>query len=208
MMTETACLLEPQVAKVLISKDIGAAPARAWQLGKNGVVFRSRHLLTHAGWRFSMARERPVQLTHLARLVESGRKLTFDYALGAAIAAVLPLPNLLWLRALVVAFLHYQLVRGIGKLWAFDQGKRVLDGFKILLCAPKALLFALLIGFIMIVLGIFLSWFEVLALGAVAFAYFWNFGNRLQHVYLNRFVQHSRVAATTGPSVQEHHDET
>jgi hypothetical protein len=154
-----------------------------------------------------MAIDRPTQISHFTQLIESDRQLIVDYALGAAIIALLPLSQLWWVRLLGLGFLHYKLLRGVGKLWAFDQRNRIWSCAKILLCVPRAAFFAGLVWLGLTALGAFLHWVGVLAPGGVAFAYFWSLGHSLEHFYINRFSRFPRGLAVASPlispSIQE-----
>lgn len=115
------------------------------------------------------------------------RNLILDYALGAAIVTLLPLPFPLMgvLKLVVLVFLNVKLVRDVGRLWGFPKGIR---------------LFAIIgnvLGFLGAIAIAFLAWGTVVALSAIAsllsvlapatavFSYFWSIGQTTNHFYLS-----------------------
>jgi hypothetical protein len=154
-----------------------------------------------------MVKARPKQIRHFMRLIERSHSLTLDYALGASIIALLPFPKLFWLKVFIFLFMHYQLMRQMGKLWVFDRNQLFLGWMKLLFCLLKAFVFSFAIWLGMIILGIFLPWFGTLALGGYAFAYFWNLGSNLQHFYMNRFYRVSRRLFVANPMTLRSQDE-
>lgn len=69
------------------------------------------------------------QSSHLNAKV---RNLILDYALGAAIVALLLIPGIEWLKAIALVVLNLFLVIGIARLWNFQKGGDLLARIGIL----------------------------------------------------------------------------
>lgn len=81
------------------------------------------------------------------------RSLIFDYAIGAAIIGLIPIPHLLIFKLLGVAALILKMLRDIGSHWGFPKG---VDGFAIL---------GNLFGFVGALAIAFMAWLTVFGLG-------------------------------------------
>jgi hypothetical protein len=117
-------------------------------------------------------------------LNRQARGLIFDFALGSAIAVLLPIPYTLWLKPIVLAVLLVLLVKGMMRLWQGHQPD-VIAKLWLLLGLAGAVLLGGLAGLGGIVLGSAVPWLAGLAPGFAVFAFFWGVGQALNHYYLS-----------------------
>ncbi|MBD1856554.1 MULTISPECIES: hypothetical protein [Leptolyngbya] len=127
-------------------------------------------------------------MEHPARVNVKVRDLILDYALGASIVALLPVPNIDLLKAITLIVLNLFLIMGIARLWHFQKGGDLLARMGILFGIAGAILSA---GFAWLGLFILAVLFRsprlmVLAPGAMAFCYFWGIGQAVHHFYLSK----------------------
>lgn len=115
------------------------------------------------------------------------RNLILDYALGAAIIALLPLPNIGILKAIALLFLNYRLIRGIRRLWTFQTGGDFLARLGSVFGIAGSVLLALGGWVTMIALSTVVPKAYALASGVAVFGYFWGIGQTLHHYYLSSF---------------------
>ncbi len=114
------------------------------------------------------------------------RNLILDYALGAAIVALLPLPQLDGLKAIALLGLNLFLVIGIARLWNFKKGGDLLARIGILFGIAGAIGMGILGWLLLVPLGIVVPVLRSLAPGMAAFCYFWGFGQVVHHFYISK----------------------
>lgn len=133
------------------------------------------------------------------------RRLVLDYALGAAIIALLPIPRIRVLKAIVLLLLHYRLIRDIGQLWRWRRGGGFLARLGLVTGLGGAVALGLLGWLWTIALGALFPNLDVLAPGTALFCYFWSIGQTVNHYYLSGIGRpgeqvlesHSAIASTT-----------
>ncbi|MFH7242481.1 MAG: hypothetical protein ACHWZW_06475 [Spirulina sp.] len=120
----------------------------------------------------------PASLNHRAR------GLMVDYALGAAVVALLPIPYSIFFKIIALPVLLGLMVRGILRLW---QGYTpdVVAKLSLLAGLTGAVLLGVASGFVGIVLGVRVPWLAGLAPGLAFFALFWGVGQAVNHCYLS-----------------------
>lgn len=112
------------------------------------------------------------------------RGVILDFALGAAIVALLPIPYSIFLKIILLPVLMVLLVKRILRLW---------QGYKPDVVAKLSLFVGLAGGMLLgvlawlggVVLGIAVPWLAGLAPGFAAFAFFWGAGQAINHYYLS-----------------------
>ncbi|MEB3355136.1 MAG: DUF533 domain-containing protein [Synechococcales bacterium] len=124
----------------------------------------------------------------MRRLIDHSRQvrsLVLDYALGAALIGLVPIPQLLALKLLGVAVLIFKMLRDIGSRWGFPKGA---DGFALI---------GSVFGFIGAWAIAFMAWLTVLGLGliypsiralslaAALSAFTWSVGQVTNHYYMS-----------------------
>lgn len=119
------------------------------------------------------------------------RNLILDYALGAAIVALLPIPKIGLLQAIALVVLNVFLIRGIASLWNFQTGSDLLARVGVLFGIAGAILSGFLAWLCVIILAALMgaSWLLVLAPGVIAFCYFWGIGQTVHYFYLSNEVE-------------------
>ncbi len=114
------------------------------------------------------------------------RNLILDYALGAAIIALLPIPQIGVLQAIALVILNIFLVRGVARLWHFQKGGDFLARVGILFGIAGSILLGFLVWIFMVALGAVIPMIGALASGAAAFCYFWGIGQTVHHFYVSK----------------------
>ena len=114
------------------------------------------------------------------------RNLILDYALGAAIVALLPLPQLKGLKAIALLGLNLFLVIGIARLWNFKKGGDLLARMGILFGIAGAIGVGILGWLLLVPLSAVVPVLRSLAPGIAAFSYFWAFGQVVHHFYVSK----------------------
>jgi uncharacterized protein (DUF697 family) len=125
-------------------------------------------------------------MDHPTKVNFNVRNLILDYALGAAIVALLPIPNIGVLQAIALVVLNVLLVIGISRLWQFQKGGDCLARVGILFGVAGAILMGFLVWLCMVVVGVIVPLIGALAPGVVAFCYFWGIGQTVHHFYLSK----------------------
>ena len=125
-------------------------------------------------------------MEHPTQVNFKARNLILDYALGAAIVALLPLPQVDWLKAIALLGLNLFLVIGIGRLWNFQKGGDLLARIGILFGIAGAIGVALLGWLLLVIVGVMVPMLGSLAPGMAAFCYFWGFGQTVHHFYISK----------------------
>jgi uncharacterized protein (DUF697 family) len=125
-------------------------------------------------------------MNHSAKVNFKVRNLIFDYALGAAIVALLPIPNLGIWQAIALVLLNILLVVGIARLWQFQKGGDLLARIGIVFGIAGAILLGFLVWLLVIAVGAVVPLIGTLAPGMAAFCYFWGVGQAINHFYVSK----------------------
>ncbi len=128
----------------------------------------------------------PIAMEHSTKVNFKARNLILDYALGAAIIALLPLPQVNWLKAIALLGLNLFLVIGIARLWNFKKGGDVLARIGILFGIVGAIGVGILGWLLLVIGGVMVPMLGSLAPGMAAFSYFWGFGQTVHHFYISK----------------------
>lgn len=128
--------------------------------------------------------------------------MILDFALGAAIVVLIPIPYTIFLKIIILPVLLVLLVKRILRLW---------QGYKPDAVAKLSLFVGLAGGMLLgvlgwlggVVLGIAVPWLAGLAPGFAAFALFWGVGQAINHYYLSGL-----SGVTDKPSLVDKQDET
>lgn len=125
-------------------------------------------------------------MNHPAKANFKARNLILDYALGAAIVALLPIPNIGVLQAIALVVLNILLVIGIARLWQFQKGGDLLARIGILFGIAGAILLGFLVWLLIVAVGAVVPLIGTLAPGMAAFCYFWGVGQAINHFYVSK----------------------
>lgn len=125
-------------------------------------------------------------MDHPAKVNLKARNLILDYALGAAIVALLPIPNIASLQAIALVLLNVLLVISIARLWQFQQGGDLLARIGILFGIAGAILMGVLVWLLVVAVGAVVPLIGTLAPGIAAFCYFWGVGQAVNHFYVSK----------------------
>ena len=141
-------------------------------------------------------------MVHPAQTNRKARSLILDYALGAAIVALFPLPNLGGWQAIALIVLNIFLVIGVARLWQFPKGGDLLARIGILFGIAGAILLAFLAWLLVIAVGAVVPLLGTLAPGLAAFCYFWGVGQAVNHFYVSKLP----LTPTHSPEAGEPHE--
>lgn len=126
------------------------------------------------------------------------RNLILDYALGAAIVALLPISNIVLLQAIALVVLNIFLVRGIASLWRFQKGGDLLARVGIIFGIAGSILIGFVAWLCLLIVSVWITsvWVAglrlmVLAPGVIAFCYFWGIGQTVHYFYLSKVLKAS-----------------
>jgi len=125
-------------------------------------------------------------MAHPAQVNFKARHLILDYALGAAIVALLPIPNIGGWQAIALVLLNILLVIGIARLWQFQKGGDLLARIGILFGIAGAILLGFLVWLLIVSVGAVVPLIGTLAPGMAAFCYFWGVGQAVNHFYVSK----------------------
>jgi uncharacterized protein (DUF697 family) len=125
-------------------------------------------------------------MDHPAKVNFEARNLILDYALGAVIVALLPIPKIGVLQAIALVLLNVLLVIGIARLWQFQKGGDLLARIGVLFGIAGAILMGFLVWLLMVAVGVVVPLIGALAPGMVAFCYFWGVGQAVNHFYVSK----------------------
>jgi uncharacterized protein (DUF697 family) len=125
-------------------------------------------------------------MEHPTKVNFKARNLILDYALGASIVALLPIPGIGLLKAIALVVLNVLLIRGIARLWHFQRGGDFVARIGILFGVAGSILMGLLVWLLIVAVGVVVPLVGALAPGAVAFCYFWGIGQTVYHFYLSK----------------------
>lgn len=129
------------------------------------------------------------------------RNLVLDYALGAAVIGLIPVPGLLIIQIITLVFLMIKMRRNIGALWGFPKGHDILAFVGTWFGSLGALAIALMAWLTLLGIGVFVPFVDSLA-RAAAFAtlvwaqgqvtnQFYNSSRRMDQLAFQRSVQRS-----------------
>lgn len=141
-----------------------------------------------------------IPMEHPTKVNFKVRNLILDYALGAAIVALLPIPKIGVWRAIALVVLNIFLVMGITRLWQFQRGGDFLARVGILFGIAGAILMGFLVWLLMVAVGVVVPLIGALAPGAVAFCYFWGIGQTVHHFYLSQVPTATDRSPSSGES--------
>ncbi|MBI4783004.1 MAG: hypothetical protein HY785_17030 [Oscillatoriophycideae cyanobacterium NC_groundwater_1537_Pr4_S-0.65um_50_18] len=125
-------------------------------------------------------------MNHPAKADFKARNLILDYALGATIVTLLPIPNIGGWQAIALVLLNILLVIGIARLWQFHKGGNLLVGIGVLFGIAGAILMGFLVWLLMMAVGVVVPLMGALAPGMFAFCYFWGMGQAVNHFYMSQ----------------------
>ena len=127
-------------------------------------------------------------MDHPAIINRKARNLILDYALGAAIVALLPIPNINILKIAILAVLNLSLIASISHLWQFQRGSDWLAKLGILFGVVGSIFVSLMVWLLLLMISALTNQpkLMILAPGAIAFSYFWSAGQTVQHFYLSK----------------------
>lgn len=131
----------------------------------------------------------PTQLNHQVR------GLILDFALGAAIVALLPIPYSIFLKIILLLVLMVLMVKRVLRLWQGYKPDAVAK-LSLLVSLTGAVLLGILGWLGGIALGVNVPWLAGLAPGLAFFSLFWGVGQAINHCYL------SGLPMTTQESLQ------
>jgi hypothetical protein len=112
------------------------------------------------------------------------RGVILDFALGAAIVALLPIPYSIFLKIIALPVLMVLMVKRVLRLWQGYKPDSVAK-LSLLVSLAGALLLGIVGWFGGIVLGTVVPWLSELGPGFAFFALFWGVGQALNHCYLS-----------------------
>lgn len=112
------------------------------------------------------------------------RGMILDFALGAAIAALLPVPYTFLLKMIVLPMLMVLMVKRILRLWR-GYKPDTLARLSLIVSLAGAALLGPIAWLGVIVLSSRLPWLAGLAPGFAFFALFWGVGQAFNHCYLS-----------------------
>ncbi|MCG9892995.1 MAG: hypothetical protein MH252_18220 [Thermosynechococcaceae cyanobacterium MS004] len=144
-------------------------------------------------------------MDHPAKVNLNVRSLILDYALAAAIVALLPIPEVGLLKAIALLILNILLVIGIARLWRFHRGGDFLGRVGVLFGLAGSILMAAFAWLCVVALSVMTNFpsLMVLAAGVTAFFYFWGVGQTVHYFYLSKVLKSSAHTLSAGDSDYE-----
>ena len=115
------------------------------------------------------------------------RDLILDYALGASILGLIPIPGLFTVKLLVAAGLILKMMWDIGKLWGFRKGQDFLAIAGSFFGGLGALAMAFTAWLTMFGVGLFVPYVKSLALAAALFTLTWSLGQATKQFYASGY---------------------
>ncbi|MGG6295606.1 hypothetical protein ACQ4M4_14540 [Leptolyngbya sp. AN02str] len=138
-------------------------------------------------------------MDHPAKTNFKARNLILDYALGATIIALLPIPNIRVWQAIALVLLNVLLVSNLARLWQSRKRGGLLARIGVLFGIVGAMLMGLLV-WVVVVMGVVVPLIGLLAPGIATFSYFWGMGQAVNHFYVSQ----SLIISHRSPSSDEH----
>ena len=111
------------------------------------------------------------------------RNLILDYALGASILGLMPIPRFFTLKLLLTFGLILKMSWDIGNLWRFRKGQDVLARAGVFFGSLGALAMAFMAWLTFWGLGVFVPYLQGLALAAALFTLCWGVGQVVNQFY-------------------------
>jgi len=127
-----------------------------------------------------------IAMNYPAKVTLKARNLILDYALGAAIIALLPIPNIGIWQAISLVLLNILLVIGIARLWQFQKGSDLLARIGIVFGIAGAILMGVLVWLLVVAVGAVVPLVGTLAPEMAAFCYLWGVGQAVNHFYVSK----------------------
>lgn len=131
----------------------------------------------------------PLSLVKKERQV---RALILDYALGASILGLIPIPHLFTIKLLAAVGLIGKMIRDIGKLWGFRQGQDFLAIIGSFFGGLGALAMAFTAWLTIFGVGLFVPYIKSLALAAALFTLTWSMGQATKQFYASGYGKQER----------------
>lgn len=120
---------------------------------------------------------------NLVRQEHLVRDLILDYALGASILGLIPIPGLFTVKLLLAAGLILKMIWDIGKLWGFRKGQDFLAIAGSFFGGLGALAMAFTAWLTMFGVGLFVPYIKSFALAAALFTLTWSIGQATKQFY-------------------------
>lgn len=111
------------------------------------------------------------------------RDLILDYALGASILGLIPIPRLFTLKLLVAFGLIIKMIWDIGKQWRWRKGQDLLAIAGVFFGSLGALAMAFTAWLTFVGVGVFVPYVKGLALAAGLFTLIWASGQAINQFY-------------------------
>jgi uncharacterized protein (DUF697 family) len=124
----------------------------------------------------------------MRRIVEhsaKARALVLDYAIGAAIIGLIPIPGLTLWQILAIALLLVKMMRDIGAYWGFPKGRDVFATIGNLFGGMGALAMTFMAWLTLFLIGLVLPPIRSLALAAAFFTLTWTLGQITNQFYMS-----------------------
>lgn len=115
------------------------------------------------------------------------RDLILDYALGASILGLIPIPGLFTVKLLVAVGLVLKMIWDIGKLWGFQKGQDFLAIAGSFFGGLGALAMAFTAWLTMYGVGLFVPYIKSFALAAALFTLTWSIGQATKQFYASGY---------------------
>lgn len=141
-----------------------------------------------------MSENLPIARTpHLVQINKEIRDLIIDYAIGAAILGLNPLPGTLTVTLLAASLLLLKMMRDIGTRWGYPNGQDMLAIGGNLFGGFGSFWIAFMAWVSMYVTGLFVPFVGSFAVALSLFALTWRIG-QATHLYYVSGSQNSRVS--------------
>ena len=113
------------------------------------------------------------------------RELVLDYAIGAAMIGLIPIPGVWLIQLLMMFVLLIKMMRDVGSHWGFPKGRDMFALLGNLLGGIGALAITLMAWFTVFVIGLVVPIIRGLALAASFFTLTWTLGQMTNHFYMS-----------------------
>lgn len=124
------------------------------------------------------------------------RGLILDYALGAAIVGLNPIPNTFWLTLLVAIVLLVKMSHDVGKQWKFPTIYDPTAFLGLVFGMVGSLAFSVMIFLVMLLLGRLFPLLSAFTVSAVLFTLTWALGQTMHHFFANGFPKRTKYHPT------------
>jgi hypothetical protein len=119
----------------------------------------------------------------MVRLERRVRNLILDYALGACILGLIPIPHLFTLKLLLAGGFILKMIWDIGKLWRFRKGQDFLAIAGVFFGSLGAFAMAATAWLTFFGLGVFVPYLKGFAFSAALFTLVWAIGQAISQFY-------------------------